>query len=761
MATTKWIKTLSNDFLGDYPSIEGQQPIPHAFRLSGNGKVMYVAIAGSALARFECSEDNIWTRENFIGVPYYNIIGTKYLPNPDFVRPVATSEDGNILVLTFTADPRHGEMGRRKIIVVSYVNGQFVQTGDITFTRQSNYNSEPLNQTNYYIQRVFISKDGLKIVMVTHGGINTLVFSNGSWNLLPASEAILPSYFPFNEWGACGALSNMSKNGMYLTLLNPSANSMVVLKFDNQINNWVLFGTISHPSLMSMYQIYITSPHVSNTGVVLAMNAGDFKLCRFEYNTSTNNYEAMNQYVGLVPIYGHPCFVSDDFNTFLCRSIDTTWPPSGIPRQYIQMVKWTNGNWVKVDLPGDIIPFMTTDPNNNALVLGMSSDATTFVSTPILRSTNDMIDVYYNVPNPTLYLGNEVTIKDADVSFNSANVFVKAPTVALNITNKNYVDVADAEINALILANANVDTTSTTEYYDLLGQRQTVQSTLAVQIDNLYQYFFNQSRVDAVIIDPTLNILSIEGCCLWLDGADSSSVIKSGSSVSAWNDKSSGGYNFTQPNSENRPTYINNVANGNSVISFSRNNQNYLGGPNGFNLGTNSYSVFVVCNFTSNVSAGIFNIAVFGVANGRLVMVADGSEYLIGFAHSGIDYNVINIPPTSGYQIIEIIINRVEGNDSYYRNGSKIGQQTYTPDNTVSILDTNNFNMIIGGYNNHSGGINPPIGHNYLDGTVAEIAAFLNPYDMTTSTRQEIEGYLAKKWGIQSSLPNDHPFRNE
>ena len=98
------------------------------------------------------------------------------------------------------------------------------------------------------------------------------------------------------------------------------------------------------------------------------------------------------------------------------------------------------------------------------------------------------------MPLPTLSLGGFASIKEADVTFNNANVFVKAPTLALNVSNKQYVDIADAEIHALILASATTDTTSTTEYYDLLGQRQTVQSTLATQIENLYQYFFDQSR---------------------------------------------------------------------------------------------------------------------------------------------------------------------------------------------------------------------------------------------------------------------------
>ena len=494
MATTKWIKTLTDHNLGESPPTVVGLAIPHPFILSGDGKVFYVGV-GYSIARYECSDDNVWTHENFIGTPYYSVTGTKYLPDPSFIYPVATSEDGNILVLMKEGDPRSARDTKRKIIVTSYVNGQIVQVGsEITFTKQSNYNSDSSNQTLYYIQRVFISNDGLKIVIVTHGGINTLVFSNGSWNLLPASQDILPSYFPYGEYGEVGSISCMSTNGMYLSLLAPSAStSLVVFKFNNQTNSWGLYGTISHP-----YVIWQT--FVSNTGIVLAVRYG--ALTRFEYNISTNNYELINVNTSISPLEGPRCFVSEDFNTFLCRSGSFEWPPSGIPKQYIVKLEWVNGNWEKIDFPQTLIPFVSSDPNNGAYLLGMSSDATTFISTSILTNEQYIINVYFNVPLPTLYLGDAASIEEKNVMFGeNTNVFVKAPTVALNVSNKQYVDIADAEVNALIVANSTTDTTSTTEYYVLIGQTQTVQSTLATQIENLYQYFFNQSREDAVIIN--------------------------------------------------------------------------------------------------------------------------------------------------------------------------------------------------------------------------------------------------------------------
>jgi len=364
---------------------------------------------------------------------------------------------------------------------------------------------------------------------------------------------------------------------------------------------------------------------------------------------------------------------------------------------------------------------------------------------------------------PTLHLGDMVKIKETDVSFNNANVFVKDPTVPLNVANKQYVDIADEEVRALILASATTYTTSRTEYYDLLGQRQTVQSTLATQIENLYQYFFDQSRTDAVIISTTLNVLNVGGCCLWLDAADSSSVITSGPYVTGWNDKSTREYNFTQTNSAKRPTYLNNTLNGNSVISFTNSNQTYLGGPTGFNIGPNSYSLFSVCKFNNNYSnGGIFNRALFGGASGRIIMLQEGTEYHIGLNRGYLsEMNAsAQIGVAGQYRILEVIINRVQGHDEIYQNGIKLTEISYGSDINSTYSEADNYNMIVGGYNNGSGGINPPNEYYYLDGAIAEIIAFSNPYDMTNSTRQEIEGYLAKKWGIQSLLPNDHPFKN-
>ena len=46
----------------------------------------------------------------------------------------------------------------------------------------------------------------------------------------------------------------------------------------------------------------------------------------------------------------------------------------------------------------------------------------------------------------------------------------------------------------------------------------------------------------------------------------------------------------------------------------------------------------------------------------------------------------------------------------------------------------------------------------WLDGTISECIAL--DRNATTLERQKIEGYLAHKWGLVTSLPSDHPFKN-
>jgi hypothetical protein len=46
----------------------------------------------------------------------------------------------------------------------------------------------------------------------------------------------------------------------------------------------------------------------------------------------------------------------------------------------------------------------------------------------------------------------------------------------------------------------------------------------------------------------------------------------------------------------------------------------------------------------------------------------------------------------------------------------------------------------------------------YWNGSLCEVLVIAS--SVSTANRQTIEGYLAHKWGLSSSLPSDHPYKS-
>jgi hypothetical protein len=249
-----------------------------------------------------------------------------------------------------------------------------------------------------------------------------------------------------------------------------------------------------------------------------------------------------------------------------------------------------------------------------------------------------------------------------------------------------------------------------------------------------------------------LTLLDISGCCLWMDASDLNSITVLSGKVSIWNDKSPNNYIMGQPTTSNQPTFTSNSLNGLSTLTFNSASSNYLYGDsrtNQFGVGYNSYSLFSV----SRGAGYIYAKSLYGSQNGRILM----SNTFISFAHTS-DRGIPSITdPDSAttYHILELIVNRSGLIDYVFRNGTEVARIS-TSDPLYNFTNTNT--MLIGAYNNGTGGI-PPQGGYYLQGNVAEIVSYANTYDMTSETRQRIEGVLAWKWGLQSKLPVGHPHR--
>jgi len=250
---------------------------------------------------------------------------------------------------------------------------------------------------------------------------------------------------------------------------------------------------------------------------------------------------------------------------------------------------------------------------------------------------------------------------------------------------------------------------------------------------------------------------SIPGCSVWLDAADSSTITLNGSGVSQWRDKSTNGFLFTQSTAGNQPTYSTNSLNGQATLQFTAANSTYLGGGTNYAVGTNSFAIFAVFKFSDTTSNGsVFCKSLLGSQQGRIYFLRE-SNGTFNFRVTdpvGDNNQFTDTYAGNTYRIMCMTYNRTAGAGFVFNNGTLVS--SYTADKTTNLTNTNTF--IIGGYNNGSGTASPPTAGFYLNGNIAEIICYTNSYDMTLGIQQQIEGYLASKWGIRSYLNTSHPF---
>ena len=242
------------------------------------------------------------------------------------------------------------------------------------------------------------------------------------------------------------------------------------------------------------------------------------------------------------------------------------------------------------------------------------------------------------------------------------------------------------------------------------------------------------------IFSPT----QISGCSLWLDGSDRNSMVFSGNNVASWKDKSGNG---------NDATASGNISNIPSINGF--NAMAYPGVTNTFFRGSN-------VNITTGSVTGfaVFNMFATSFAAIRLISLG---------VPTAVDYN---------NTLYTALIERAAGGLNSFRNSGAKSSASYTygtPAIACSIYDgASNYMYVNGtagtpvassgtfGYSNYEIGSEfgeDTLGSVHYDGYIGEIILF-NQIALSINQRQQIEGYLAWKWNLQTSLPTTHPYYN-
>lgn len=212
----------------------------------------------------------------------------------------------------------------------------------------------------------------------------------------------------------------------------------------------------------------------------------------------------------------------------------------------------------------------------------------------------------------------------------------------------------------------------------------------------------------------------------WWDASDSS-TITIGTGVSAITDKSGNSRTFSQATSGDQPALITNAQNGLSVMRFD-------------GAGDKLLTASAVTIRTLVLLAKWTNTT----GDYRHIWDSDTSSFYGWHGDTAGSTNLLSSFSSA----------LVTGGTKYVNGTATAGNlNRYTSWTIHSFETTANIDVI------KTGSQSPPFGTNrdFL-GDYAEFL-YLNAVPSTTN-RQLIEGYLAHKWGIAASLPNDHPYKN-
>jgi hypothetical protein len=218
----------------------------------------------------------------------------------------------------------------------------------------------------------------------------------------------------------------------------------------------------------------------------------------------------------------------------------------------------------------------------------------------------------------------------------------------------------------------------------------------------------------------------------WYDAADQSTVTLTGGKVSSWADKGPTGHNLTQSTSSYRPSYQ----------------------TSGWNGGTKPYLDWG--NATNRY--GLVNTSSMNIRELFVVAQFDGGTTFINF--EGL------VAPSND----SVIIFTGLMPSSWYTSGTVFGSNVFLNGETATggapmpglaspgIVHGRTATLTtIPGFT-----VGMDRSYYTLDrgwrGKIAEVIGYSSA--LSISERQKIEGYLAWKWGIQSSLVTGHPYRS-
>ncbi len=254
-------------------------------------------------------------------------------------------------------------------------------------------------------------------------------------------------------------------------------------------------------------------------------------------------------------------------------------------------------------------------------------------------------------------------------------------------------------------------------------------------------------------MSPAFNPRVLSNCLFWFDAADLGTIASNTSNVTTWSNKG-----IYPANAESNASFTTGRTGINTINSL-----NVVNFPAGASLlfpnistGKQTRSVFVVTRNLTQLVSGVFqgflNAAAGYAAWQDFYLTYDNgtSQYVIVFGRNAGDANAGAIfpnPVSNPLNVVNmygIVLSTSLSSNIATQNGSTMTTQLNQACGTTTFTTTSgNAVLATAAYN-----------------TAQDMAEYIQfDYELEPSDRYRVEGYLAWKWGLASSLPAFHPFK--
>jgi len=308
-----------------------------------------------------------------------------------------------------------------------------------------------------------------------------------------------------------------------------------------------------------------------------------------------------------------------------------------------------------------------------------------------------------------------------------------------NIPSVPYTDQFAGKFGEFIIFNSALSTSQRQQVEGYLAVKWGLQSSLLST--HPYNATSTTQNYQRPLFQRIFSPVDIPGCQLWLDAADSSSLTLSGSSITQWKDKSGNGNNFTTV--AGTLTYTTTTI-GKPGIFFPSGGAGMTSANNASLNGNSSRTYFFVADVPSScralIGTGPHTVTsppnTFGFDSAKSIgSPTIWSPYVYGAGDQ--TFTPVASTTTINYAAFDSATSTIYGN---YNTTSSDSTRTSTTLNTSASL------WYLG---------NRPDGATPVNSYVCEFLEF-NTF-LSTSQRQQVEQYLANKWGLVVNLPTGHP----